>query len=136
MRKLISAVILGAALTTLGGCVYTNAAFQPAAIQSGAMQPAAAGAPASAKARENVMIVETDIADRPYRIIGEVEGYGRAVNLLSSDPTRADVDEALRAEAAKHGADAVIQVKYAIERTGLASRGLMTAKGRAVVFTP
>lgn len=136
MHKLISAVLLGAAMTTLGGCVYTNAAFQPAAIQHGAIQPAAAGTLANAKPRENVMIVENDIADRPYRVIGEVEGYGRSVNLLSSDPTRADVDEALRAEAAKQGADAVINVKYATERTGLASRGLMTAKGRAVVFTP
>lgn len=131
MRKLISAVILGGAMTTLGGCVYTNAAFQPAAIQS-----AAAGTLVNAKSRENVMIVEADIADRPYRVIGEVEGYARSVNLLSSDPTHADVDEALRAEAVKQGADAVIHVKYATERTGLASRGLMTATGRAVVFTP
>ncbi|WP_448206293.1 hypothetical protein [Azospirillum sp. sgz302134] len=129
LNAFIKQAMLGAAILALAGCVHTNASFRPEGVES-----AASAAPRKIKSPDDVIIRETDVTNRPYRVIGVVEGYGRSITLLSSDPTRADVDEALRVEAARQGADAVIQVKYVTERTGLASRGLMTGTGRAVVF--
>jgi uncharacterized protein YbjQ (UPF0145 family) len=71
-------------------------------------------------------------ANRPYRIIGRLVASARAFNLLTSDPTRADVDEVLRAKVAAMGADAVIGVRYRSEATGFASRGLMIGEGEAI----
>jgi uncharacterized protein YbjQ (UPF0145 family) len=44
------------------------------------------------------------------------------------------VSQRLRAEAAKLGADAVVQVRYNHTTVRLASWGAYSAKGRAVVF--
>jgi hypothetical protein len=112
----------------LSGCVMTGAAVLPSGV---ARVPGTA--PHVSNAAE-ILISEGDIKDRPYVALGDISAWGRSVNLLSSSPTRADVDEALRIQAAKLGADAVILVRYRYARTGLASRGKLTGEGRAVVF--
>jgi hypothetical protein len=119
----IGVVVVAAAM--LSACVYTRSDY------------VASDATPSTNVRQSgaISILEGDVKDRPYRELGKISAFGRSVNLLSSDPTRADVDEALRVEAAKHGADAVIKVTYHSERTGLASRGKMIGEGIAIAYT-
>lgn len=80
------------------------------------------------------ILITSQSVDRPYQTIGTINAYHRILNLFSSDPTKADVNEELRAEAAKYGADAVIQVTYAQERTGFRSNGKMKGSGLAIVY--
>jgi hypothetical protein len=122
----LAAGMLG--LSMLSGCVVTGATMQaPGAGQVPA--PAAHAANAGA-----ILISEGDLKERSYLVLGEISAWGRSFNLVSSNPTRADVDEALRAQAARLGADAVILVRYRSAKAGLASRGKLTAQGQAVVF--
>jgi hypothetical protein len=113
----------------LSGCVMTGAEFAPT-------NGAASSLPARSHNPGEIKVTEAIDVGRPYKVIGKVDAYARSVNLSSSDPTRADIDEALRAEAAKRGADAVVLVSYETERAGLASRGKMSASGYAVAFKP
>jgi len=110
----------------LSACVYTSADYKGQPISNVSQKTKNAG---------DIIISETKITGHHYRVVGDIEAYGRSVNLLSSNPTREDVNEALRAEATKQGADGVIHVKYQIEGAGLASRAIMKAHGQAVVFT-
>lgn len=125
---LCATLLMGASLSVLPACVYTDAAYV-----------ADSGTPSYRKAKPrnpgSIIISEHSTIGHRYEVIGTIEAYGRSVNLLSSDPTREDVNEALRMEAAGRGADAVINVTYHTERTGLASRGKMKAHGQAVIFT-
>jgi hypothetical protein len=116
------------AALTLSGCVVTGAAVHPSGTAN------VVATPAHVSNAAEVLISESDIKDRSYVAVGDISAWGRSVNLLSSNPTRADVDEALRVQAAKLGADAVILVRYRYTRTGLASRGKLTGEGRAVAY--
>ena len=69
-----------------------------------------------------------------YHIIGQVRASSEASSSLSPNPTQKDVDCALRAEAAKIHADAVINVQYQPEEVNLREDGRMTGTGTAVVF--
>jgi uncharacterized protein YbjQ (UPF0145 family) len=51
-----------------------------------------------------------------------------------ADPTREQVNEALREKAAELGADAVTQVKYSDTHVGWMSWGSMDGDGRAIKF--
>jgi hypothetical protein len=115
-------------MSMLTGCVVTGATGHHRAESGSTAAVPQVANPAG------ILISEMDWKEGPYLDLGEVSAWARSVNLLSSNPTRADVDEALRAAAAKRGADAVILVHYRSERTGLASRGKLTAVGRAVSF--
>lgn len=121
--------LAGFSVIALSGCVYTGAEFQPDSTI-----PTSLKKPALQKNAGSIQILEGNLTDRPYKKIGNISAFARSVNLLSSDPTREDINEALRAEAAKTGADAVIQVKYETERQGLASRGHMKASGLAIIY--
>lgn len=112
-------------LLMASACVYTDADFKP-----NHSEPALA---TTTKNAGDIAISEKS-TDKPHRVLGDVKAYGRSVNLLSSDPTRADLDEALRKEAAKQGADAVILVRYKTESAGLNSKGKMVATGKAIAF--
>jgi len=121
-----------AALATLAGtsgCVYTHARVSPASsvdrpqLTAGVIEPA------------NIAVSESTAVERPHTTLGSIRASARSISLMSSDPTRADVDEALRQEAGKVGADAVVGVTYHYERTGLKSRGLLTASGTAIRYT-
>lgn len=114
----------------LAGCVVTHGSAEPS--------PSGSAGPAAAQGGRinpgSIEIVEGEPESRHYVVVGNVEASGRAFNLLSSNPTRADVDEALRAQAARLGADAVIDTRYRSERTGLMSRGKLSGAGLAVRF--
>ena len=121
---------LAFALCSLTGCVVTGAALHPATGM--VVEPRATSN--STKNAGEILISESNALSRPYVVIGNVRAWGRSLNLLSSNPTRADVDEALRAESAKLGADAVIAVRYHTSREGLRSRGVMSAEGQAIQY--
>jgi uncharacterized protein YbjQ (UPF0145 family) len=56
------------------------------------------------------------------------------VTIFNADPTRDMVNQRLRNEAAKLGADAVIQVRYGTVGISPLSWGSLDGKGRAIVF--
>jgi hypothetical protein len=95
-------------------------------------QPAAAGrAPTPV---DKIQIIEGDVADKPYKSLGDVSVTVNKVTAFNAAPTHAMVDQRLRAEAAKLGADAVIQVRYGNVGVSLMSWGSLDGKGRAIVF--
>ena len=119
-----SLLLLG--LLGLGGCVFTTGGGAPI---TGAAQPATAKNPG------DIVVMEgAPPAGRYYQVIGTVNVSARSFNLLSSAPTRADVDEALRAEAAKLGGDAVTMVRYRSEGAGLASRAILRGEGSVIAW--
>lgn len=129
MTKYFKLTALLYALTSavfLTGCVMTDADYR-ASVPAGTSHLVVKNSGA-------IAIYETESPQRPFHVLGEVTAYGRSVNLLSSDPTREDVNEALRTEAAKQGGDAVMNVHYTTERTGLASRGKMSATGTVIAY--
>jgi uncharacterized protein YbjQ (UPF0145 family) len=124
-RAYVACVIVSIILLT--ACVYTGAKYTT--------NPDVAGYAAKvSKNPDDIIVGENAIAGRHYKVIGSIEAHGRSLNLLSPAPTREDLDKALRVEAAKRGADAVINIEYKTHREGLASQGEMSATGQAVVF--
>ena len=132
LRPITLARVAGLALafSSMTGCVVTGAALHP--TTSVAIDPREASR--YTRNPGEILISEGDTLSRPYIVIGNVRAWGRSLNLLSSNPTRADVDESLRAESAKLGADAVIAVRYRSSREGLRSRGVMSAEGQAIQY--
>jgi hypothetical protein len=97
------------------------------------------GKPAGATAKvptapEKIQIVEGDIADRPYKSLGDVSVTVNKVTIFNADPTREMVNQRLRNKAAELGADAVIQVRYGTVGIAAMSWGSLDGKGRAIVF--
>jgi hypothetical protein len=92
---------------------------------------AAAKAPT---APDKIQIVEGDMADRPYKSLGDISVTVNKTTLFNADPTREMVNQRLRNRAAELGADAVIQVRYGTVGIGLMSWGSLDGKGRAVAF--
>ena len=90
--------------------------FGPAAFASAANNPGDAPAQITAKTLPAgyglVYVTEGDVTDRPYRTIGPVKVTVTRKTSFSAAPTNGQVDEKLRREAKRLGADAVIQVKY------------------------
>lgn len=125
-------LLWGAVAASLTGCVITG----------GAVHTLEAGAPAqrieSRPSRNAGEVAIYDEATRParsYRVVANVTAWGRILTAISSRPTRGDIDEELRAKAAKLGADAIINVHYHTSRAGIWPRGYMNAAGQAVVFS-
>ncbi|CAN5549225.1 hypothetical protein BH10PSE6_BH10PSE6_49520 [soil metagenome] len=81
-----------------------------------------------------IEIMEGDITDRPYKSLGDVSVTVNKVTIFNADPTRDMVNQRLRTEAAKLGADAVIQVRYGTVGIGALSWGSLDGKGRAIAF--
>jgi len=86
------------------------------------------------KSAQDIFISETDITDRKYKVLGDIEVTVNKTTIFHSDPTREKVNEKLKEEAAKLGADAVILVRYGTPGISLWSWGSMKIKGRAIVF--
>jgi hypothetical protein len=113
-------------LITLGACAdgWSTSQVSP--------QAAAAGRPATPV--DQIQIIEGDVADRPYKSLGDVSVTVNKSTLFNADPTREMVNQRLRTQAAKLGADAVIQVRYGTVGVSLMSWGSLDGSGRAVVF--
>jgi hypothetical protein len=95
-------------------------------------QPAAKGRQATPV--DQIQIIEGDVADKPYKSLGEVSATVNKVSIFNADPTREMVDKRLKTEAAKLGADAVIQVRYGTVGISAFSWGSLDGKGRAIAY--
>lgn len=95
------------------------------------------GDPASVTAVDpaGVEILQTTPSDRDYQELGRLIITVSKTTAFDPDPTRAQVDEQLRLEAAKLGADAVIGVAYDGPKLGFASWAVMDGTGTAVKYS-
>ncbi|MFN4014626.1 MAG: hypothetical protein ACK4JB_04795 [Reyranella sp.] len=124
-RILRAALVIGAA-GLLGACADGWATTQ--------VTPTAAAAGRARTPVDKIQIIEGDVTDRPYKSLGDVSVTVNKTTLFNADPTREMVNNRLRAEAAKLGADAVIQVRYGTVGMGLVSWGSLDGKGRAIAY--
>ena len=87
------------------------------------------------KLQPTVLMYELDIADRPYKNMGEVSASVTKLNPWGDEPKQADVEAKLKEEALKKGADALIFVRY--EKLGASWNRLngIEGKAQAVKFT-
>ena len=113
------------ALLMLGACAQGWATSNVAKTASAARAPTAP---------DQIQIIEGDVTDRPYKSLGDVAVTVNKVTIFNADPTRDMVNQRLRNEAAKLGADAVIQVRYGTVGISPLSWGSLDGKGRAIVF--
>lgn len=94
--------------------------------------------PASSEAKqaspERIVLTEGDISDRPYTVLGDISVTVNKTTIFHSDPTKDMVNEKLKEEAAKLGADAVTHVRYGTVGISMMSWGSLDGKGRAVQF--
>ena len=121
-----------AAALLLGGCSsYSSANVKPAAASAEAPATAAATSPTDPAA---IIVTEEDITDRPYETLGEIEVTVNKTTIFNADPTPELVNERLREEAAKLGADAVVLARYGTVGVSLMSWGSLDGRGRAVRF--
>src|ERR1044072_6015526 len=72
---------------------------------------------------------------QPYRVVGDVKAKVGAATAFSKAPTLDDVNAKLREQAARLGANAVIDVQYKRGATATSWKGL-TAVGTAVLLEP
>lgn len=114
------------AIALLGGCADGWATTQVSS------QAAAAGRQATPV--DQIQIIEGDVTDRPYKSLGDVSATVNKVTLFNADPTREMVNKRLMTEAAKLGADAVIQVRYGTVGISALSWGSLDGKGRAIAY--
>lgn len=84
--------------------------------------------------KDKVIITEGDISDKKYSILAELNVDIHKTTLGHKDPTKIQVNEKLKEEAAKIGADAVIFVRYGTVGISFFSWGSLNGKGRAVKF--
>ena len=119
-------VIAVGLLATLGACADGWSTSQ--------VSPQAAAAGRAPTPVDQIRVVEGDITDKPYKSLGDVSVTVNKVSILNADPTREMVDQRLRVQAAKLGADAVIQVRYGTVGISPLSWGSLDGKGRAIAF--
>lgn len=115
-----------ALMVPLAGC----ATYSYGSVTGAQLGAAAARAPTAAA---SIAIQEGDLA-RPYDSLGDIDVTVNKTTILNKDPTRADIDAALREKAAALGADAVIFVRYGTVGISPLSWGSLDGKGRAVAY--
>ena len=83
------------------------------------------------KVESNVQILEGDLVDLDYSVIGPVVATVKKLTVFHKDPTKEQVDVVLTEKAKQMGANAVINVSYN-GGVGLTTWGFMTGEGTAV----
>ncbi len=101
-------------------------------LASGTEQPSQAAAEKTDPTK--IIVMQDDITDRPYRVIGDIKVTVNKTTLFHPDPTPELVDQKLREKAAELGADAVILVRYGTVGVSFMSWGSLDGKGRAITF--
>ena len=133
MRNLL---IISIAVLTLSGCASTQ--FGEDGTRTSATIQTVDGVTPEVATTSNaneIIITENDITDRPYIMLGEISVSASKLTVFNKDPTRKDIDERLRNEAAKLGADAVIFTRYVAPTITFTSWGTMKGNGRAIKFS-
>ena len=90
-------------------------------------------AKASAPGGAGIIVTEANLPDA-YTALGAVSVNVHPKSMNPKTPTRDLLDDALRREAAKLGADAVVQVRYTMRNPMMSQKG-SDAVGVAVKFT-
>jgi len=108
-----------------------------ATIQPAPAAPVPAPAPAPAVRGPTpaalIQLSEQDAAGRPYTVLGAVTSEQHQTSMFPKKSPRDLLDEDLRAQAARLGADAVILIKYTASNPMTSKKG-STAAGVAVKF--
>lgn len=86
------------------------------------------------KSVEQIIISKSDILDKKYKILADIEVTVNKTTIFNTDPTPEMVDKELRIKAAELGADAVVFVRYGEVGMSLMSYGALNGKGRAIAF--
>ena len=128
-----SAFVLLCLASVLTAC-GTRSSASVAPVLGATALPVESVAPAPRQPAD-IIVTQDDITDRPYRALDDLSVTVAKWTIFDADPTPAKVDQALRAKAAKLGADAVILVRYGTVGIGAFTWGKLEGKGRAVVFT-
>jgi hypothetical protein len=131
MKKLFGRALVCALIFGVAGCGPTWSTSSVA--RSGDANAGTASHPV--RAQSDIVVTEGDVTDHKYRVVGDISVNVNKTTIFDADPTREKVDEKLREEAAKLGADAVVLVRYGSVGIGLMSWGSLDGKGRAIVFT-
>lgn len=79
-------------------------------------------------------VTDSDVTDRPYRIVGEVRADVRKATIFSRAPSRAHVFRELWERAERLGADAVVNARSGGARVTALSWGSRRSFGQAVKF--
>ena len=82
----------------------------------------------------SILVTEEDSLDRVYTSLGDIEVSVSKTTIVNKDPSNEMIDEELKREAAKLGADAVILVRYGTVGVSAFSWGKLDGKGRAIKF--
>lgn len=114
-----------------GGCAST---WSTSDVQGG--KPAVEATKAAAVPVNSIVISEGDVTDRKYTSMGDITVAVNKMTVFNADPTREQVNEKLREEAAKLGADGVLFVRYGTVGISMMSWGTLEGKGRAIKFVP
>ena len=136
VKKRVLAMGIFLAISLAGCCTWSSSSVTP---PSSPQSPAASSRPTStaakpARTKADIVVTQNDIADRPYTNLGDITVQVRKTTLFHPDPTREQVNEKLRNEASKLGADAVVLVRYGTVGVSALSWGELEGKGRAVKF--
>jgi hypothetical protein len=81
-----------------------------------------------------LILSEEDILDKRYVTLGDISVTVSKTTIFNKDPTRGQVEEKLRVEAAKLGADAVVLIRFGSVGITAVSWGVLKGNGRAVKF--
>lgn len=84
---------------------------------------------------KDIFLTEGDITDKKYIVLGDITVTVNKTTIFNADPTKDMVNEKLKEEAAKLGADAVTQIRYGSVGISLMSWGSLDGKGRAIKFS-
>ena len=120
--------IASVSLTALAGC----ATWSTSSVDAGASASSAVSAQPTRS--DKILIAEGDFPDRKYVSLGDVTVTVNKTTVFNADPTKEMVNEKLKEEAGKLGADAVIFVRYGTGGVSLMSWGSLEGKGRAIKF--
>ncbi|MCG8490056.1 MAG: hypothetical protein MI743_00440 [Sneathiellales bacterium] len=115
----------------LGGCAtwsHTEATKDGKPLEYTSIDKSAQKDPA------DVLLSKEDITDKPYETLAELEVIVNKTTIFHADPTPEMVDQKLKEEGAKLGADAVVLIRYGTVGISIASWGSLEGKGRAVKF--
>lgn len=128
-RALLSSIC---AVGVLSGCAtWSTSSVDTSDADSRSASPSSSTPP---KSTAEVLITDTDILDRRYASLGDVNVTVNKSTIFHPNPTREMVNEKLREKAAAMGADAVILVRYGTVGMTFFSYGSLDGKGRAIKF--
>lgn len=132
MKNRVKFLAIATSLLILSGCAgnWSSANVEaPAGSTTATTEKARV-----AKTPSSVLVTKTDITDKAYDVLGDIEVTVNKTTIFHPDPTPELVDEKLREEAAELGADAVILVRYGSVGVSFFSWGSLDGRGRAVAF--